>query len=178
MCSSDLELCHPEDKARVEKALNNHYESDDSIFSVEHRLRKKSGSYKWVLTEGSVMAWDDDDQPSQMSGIHKDIHDAKLLEVTARRLKDNEVLIQEVHHRVKNNLQIVSSLLSLQLSKIQIPEIAADFAVTQGRVSAIAMLHESLYKSNDLDKVHIKQILTDLVQQVKLAYGVNSNLIH
>lgn len=172
-----LKLCHPKDKIRVEEALNRHFENTDNVYSVEHRLCAKDGTYKWILTEGSVMAWDDEGKPARMSGIHKDIHDKKLLEVTARRLKENEILIQEVHHRVKNNLQIVSSLLSFQRSKIEEPEIAAEFDVTRGRVSAIALLHESLYQSNELDKVGLRRVITDLVRQIELAYGIDSNSI-
>lgn len=172
-----LKLCHPKDKGRVEDALNRHFENTDNVYSVEHRLCAKDGTYKWILTEGSVMAWDDEGKPARMSGIHKDIHDKKLLQVTARRLKENEILIQEVHHRVKNNLQIVSSLLSFQRSKIEEPEIAAEFDVTRGRVSAIALLHESLYQSNELDKVGLRRVINDLVRQIELAYGIDSNLI-
>lgn len=83
-------------------------------------------------------------------------------------LKEKESLIKEIHHRVKNNLQVISSLLSLQMSHIKSKETFETFRITQSRVHSIALLHDQLYKSNSLNQV----IMSDYIQIL------TKNLIH
>ncbi len=86
-------------------------------------------------------------------------------------LKEKESLIKEIHHRVKNNLQVISSLLSLQMSYIQNKETLNTFKITQSRVHSIALLHDQLYKSNSLNQVlmnnYIKLLVNNLIQTLR-----------
>ena len=67
-----------------------------------------------------------------------------------RSLEEKSMLVREIHHRVKNNLQMIVSLLSLQSSHTKDPHVLAAFEETEGRVRAIAHIHEQLYASDDL----------------------------
>ena len=89
--------------------------------------------------------------------------------------KQIKLLMKELHHRVKNNLQIVSSLLSLQSFRIK-DKAAAD-AVREGqhRIEAMSMIHQRLYTHDNITEVNIKEYVTDLSESLMLAYGYNRN---
>lgn len=80
-------------------------------------------------------------------------------------LADNKVLFQEVHHRVKNNLQVVSSLLRLQTDRLP-PELRPLLDETSARVRAIALVHEQIYRTSSPSDVHLDRFLAQLVQQL------------
>jgi two-component sensor histidine kinase len=84
-------------------------------------------------------------------------------------LTEKEVLLKEIHHRVKNNLQVISSMLNLQAMHIQDPAAQAVFAESQGRVQSIALVHETLYESQDLSSVNFAEYIHTLVTTVMQA---------
>jgi len=81
-------------------------------------------------------------------------------------LKETEVLLKEVHHRVKNNLQLVSSLLNLQAAAAGDPAVAGMFADSRNRVRAMAMVHENLYRAGRLDRVALRAHIQGLCAQL------------
>jgi two-component sensor histidine kinase len=83
-----------------------------------------------------------------------------------RSLKDKDVLLQEVHHRVKNNLQVISSLISLQLRKSDAGRVRDALEECQGRVLAIALIHENLYRVSDVAGVAFADYVRDLAASV------------
>lgn len=85
-------------------------------------------------------------------------------------LKEKETLLKEVHHRVKNNLQIVSSLLSFQASKTTNQEIQETLSECKQRINSIALTHEFLYKSDNIVLIEMKHYLMSLIQQLNRAY--------
>jgi len=86
-------------------------------------------------------------------------------------LSQQELLMQEIHHRVKNNLQIVASLLNLQASRIRLPEAKAEFEAARDRVRALATLHRHLYADGELRTINMRSFLTELCQQLFHAMG-------
>jgi PAS domain S-box-containing protein len=92
-------------------------------------------------------------------------------------LKEKEVLLQEIHHRVKNNLQVISSLLSLQAEHIAEPEAREAFLESRGRVRTMAVLHESLYRSGDLGRLDLGRQVRGLCAELFRSYGVGPNRI-
>jgi two-component sensor histidine kinase len=93
-------------------------------------------------------------------------------EITAQS-KKLEVMMKELHHRVKNNLQIVSSLLSLQTYKVQDEEAVLVLKESQQRVQAMSFIHQRLYKTESLTAVNMKEYLTDLAESLVSSYGYN-----
>jgi two-component sensor histidine kinase len=87
--------------------------------------------------------------------------------------KKLEVMMKELHHRVKNNLQIVSSLLSLQTYKVQDEEAVLVLKESQQRVQAMSFIHQRLYKTESLTAVNMKEYLTDLAESLVSSYGFN-----
>ena len=131
--------------------------SDGSEFPVEISLSP-------IETEEGVL----------VSAAIRDISERKLVETRLRSsLKEKDVLLKEIHHRVKNNLQIVSSLLNLQTEKLSDTKAIELFKESQNRVRSIALFHEKLYQSSDLGRVDIGGYIKGLANGSFVTYGVN-----
>jgi len=92
-------------------------------------------------------------------------------------LKDKEVLLREVHHRTKNNMQIISSLLNLQSLKLKDPDVVPVFQDSQARIRAMALIHETFYQSKDLSAIGFKDYVMNLIQGLFAAYRLNNDAI-
>ena len=114
--------------------------------------------------------------PSELRELSRAFHLAtRTLATHERDLRDagvrQELLIKEIHHRVKNNLQIVASLLNLQANRIRQPEARAEFASARDRVRALATLHRYLYSEGELHTLNMRLFLHELCAQLFQAIG-------
>lgn len=108
----------------------------------------------------------------------KDITERKHAEEQIREsLHEKEVLLKEIHHRVKNNLQVITSLLNLQSGAITQPEVLAMFMESQNRIRSMALIHEKLYQSPDLAKIDFADYADNLARHLYRTYVVNTGLI-
>lgn len=105
-------------------------------------------------------------------GVVRDISDRKRWESNIlKSLEEKEVLIKEVHHRVKNNMQVISSLLYLQSEAIKDEESSARFAECQHQIKSMALVHEKLYQSDSLGTVNMEDYINNLMQYLIRSYG-------
>jgi two-component sensor histidine kinase len=105
----------------------------------------------------------------------KEIYERTQAEIRVREaLQEKEVLLKEVHHRVKNNLQVISSLLSLQSSQIKDPETVQIFRDSQNRVRSMALIHEKLYQSHDLAQIEFKGYIQSLTSFLVRSFAAES----
>lgn len=100
----------------------------------------------------------------------------RIEEALKSSLQDKEVLLKEIHHRVKNNLQFISSLLRLQAGYIKNEQALDVLQDSQSRVRAMAMIHESLYQSNNLAKIGFLKYIHKLINNLIDSYRVNPNI--
>jgi PAS domain S-box-containing protein len=92
-------------------------------------------------------------------------------------IEEKEALIKEIHHRVKNNLQIISSLLSLQASRIKDKSMVEAFRESQNRVRSMALIHEKLYRSDNLARIRFDEYIRDLTSFLIHSYSDNAHKV-
>ena len=167
---------HPEDFDRCLKTYTEAFDRRES-FQMEYRLRKADGQYGWLLDHG-VPRFLPNGEFAGYIGSCIDLTERKDLEDRLRKaVKEKESLLREVHHRVKNNLQMISSLLNLQAASIKDPQVVQLFRECQTRITSIALLHETLHRSNDLSCIRMSNYLRTLAGHVSRSYGVDPKAI-
>jgi two-component sensor histidine kinase len=95
----------------------------------------------------------------------------------SQAIETREAMLREIHHRVKNNLQIVTSLLSLQAKSVQGENVQRAFSDVQTRVRALALVHRYLYESDDLQSVNLGAFLKELAASLQLSYGISQEQV-
>lgn len=114
----------------------------------------------------------------EVSGIAHDITEKKRSEQKLKEsLHEKEILLKEVHHRVKNNLQVISSILNLQSSYIKDENTLNILKESQNRIKSMSFIHESLYKTDDFSKINFSEYISSLSKNLVYSYGVYDNLV-
>jgi PAS domain S-box-containing protein len=165
-----LKLVHPEDRENVDTAYRRSLEVREP-YEITHRLVMQDGRVKHVRERGRS-DYGVDGQPVRSVGTVQDITALQDAEGRIRaQLREKEVLLREIHHRVKNNLQIVSSLLHLQSAASKDPGVVKLFEDSRRRVNTMASVHDILYQSPDLDRVAIPSYIEKLVSALRATHA-------
>ena len=156
---------HPEQQA----ALADKLRADGRLANCELQVRRQDGAILDGLFSGEVIS---SQGRQHFLTVMVDITDRKQAEAALRdSLAEKTTLLQEVHHRVKNNLQIISSLLNLQADQVQDAAVLELLAVTRNRVGAMALLHENLYQSESLARLNLPEYVKSLCAHLLRAAG-------
>ncbi|NJL90749.1 MAG: PAS domain S-box protein [Coleofasciculaceae cyanobacterium SM2_1_6] len=159
---------HPEDIEKFNKSVTQSLESMQP-WNYLGRIFDTYGKLKWV--EGIARPERQDNGDVLWDGILMDVTDRQLAQEQIRTaLQEKELLLKEIHHRVKNNLQIIISLLSLQSQYGQEQSIDSLFQESQNRVYSMALIHEQLYQSTSLDRVNFADYTNILISHLQQSY--------
>ncbi|MCA1825840.1 MAG: histidine kinase dimerization/phosphoacceptor domain -containing protein [Myxococcales bacterium] len=145
-------------------------------FRAECRFLTKDRQVVWVHGEARLIP-DESGQPVLLQGVAFDITESKRAEeIVKNSLREKELLLKEIHHRVKNNLQITSSLLRLQAGKIADASVRQLLRESQDRIRSMALVHDMLYRSQDLARVDFPEYVRVLVIQLFRSYNASGRI--
>ena len=174
---SMMDIIHPNDRQTVQDSINaalNHH----MPFTNDYRIVRPDGTVRILSSKGEVIT-DPNGKPLRIVATEQDITEQKLADEKIKSsLKEKEMLLQEIHHRVKNNLQVISSLLRLQSRYINDQKSIDIFKETQNRVRSIAILHEKLYQSEDLAKIRFDEYVKILAEDLLYFYELDKSNIN
>ncbi len=135
------------------------------------------GKEVWIYTVKTPIM-DDSGNVTGILGISWDITERKKAEQQIKQsLREKETFLREIHHRVKNNMAVVSSLLSLQANKIEDAAVRSIFEESRQRVKAMALVHEKLYQTRDLSSINFEDYITSIVSEIIGLYRIDTKAI-
>ncbi|MFD2531691.1 histidine kinase dimerization/phosphoacceptor domain -containing protein [Gracilimonas halophila] len=167
-----LSIMHPEDRDHMSRVVEKYDDLEDGDFlpATEFRLQDSNGNWTWVSNVRSLIR-NEHGEPEAIVGAVRDISTQKEQEEKIKEsLNEKELLLKEIHHRIKNNLSIISSLLELQ--KEGVDEALKDaLSSSQARIKSIAKVHEKLYESTTLSDIPLDNYITEITEEIEKAYS-------
>ena len=167
-----VNFVHPDDLGKTHGEMENLNEGTFTL-SFENRYRCKNGEYV-TLSWNAI--------PDKVTGliycVARDVTKQKQIEHKLKTsVREKEILLKEIHHRVKNNLQVISSLLSLQSNLIKSEKIRNLFDDSRNRIKSMAALHELLYQAKNFDKIDYQEYLEKLLSDLMVSFrGISHNI--
>ena len=171
-----IERVHPEDRQLFTKVTTRAIE-ETGICDREFRIICPDGSIRWLAGKGRII-YDETGSAVRMLGININITAQKqAAEQIKASLREKEVLLTELHHRVKNNLQIISSFLNLQSGYIEDAKTLEILKSAENRVISMALVHDQLYLSQKLAQIDSASYIKHLASNLFASYNINTDAI-
>jgi PAS domain S-box-containing protein len=166
-------IAFPEDLPIMFASFQKHIDSKGTIpFKSIVRYHHKNGGIIWVRCNGKVVEWTEDGRPARAVGCHVDITEEKERELKLEKtIAERDILLSEVHHRVKNNLQLILSLARMKQkdNKVAFHEIE-DFIIS------IADAYEAVYKTEKYHELVISDYLNKIIKPLAIRHNILFNL--
>ncbi|MGB8318744.1 MAG: MASE3 domain-containing protein, partial [Ignavibacteriaceae bacterium] len=172
-----LDSVYPEDKELVRKNYNDAFEKRKE-FNSEYRLKRYDGQYRWLFDSGIPRFTPDGNFLGYIGSCYDITERKQSRQQIELSLSEKVTLLKEIHHRVKNNLQVISSLLRLQSSYIKDDQAREIFIESQNRIRSMALIHQKLYLSKDLTHINFSNYINELVSSLLSSFKFNSNNIN
>ncbi|MFH1323146.1 MAG: histidine kinase dimerization/phosphoacceptor domain -containing protein [Methanobacteriota archaeon] len=171
-----VQSLHPDDRNRI-SAKWQQAARERRQFRSEYRFRHPNGTTTWVLGQATIERTESKEIAGYIGTI-TDITERKHAEEQLKEsLKEKEILLREIHHRVKNNMQVISSLLMLQEELSEDEKVIEMLKDSQNRITSMALIHEKLYRSENLSKIDLKEYIDDLVSGLFQSYGISEDKV-
>ncbi|MBP7736499.1 MAG: PAS domain S-box protein [Spirochaetes bacterium] len=159
---------HPDEREKLLSIL----EEKGTVSQYEAVLKKHDGSPVCVLTNSQYYR-DENNSVIGIEGVFSDITERKRAEQEIEAsLKRNQTLLRELYHRTKNNMQVISSMLSLQLEYVKTGKIEEIFNEMENRIQSMSLVHKKLYQSQNLSSIDMGEYVIDLVDMLIKSYGI------
>lgn len=169
-----LNLIAPEYREKVKSRFRKQMNGVE-VEPYEHTIVTKDNRRIDTISNTRLIDYEGD---RAILGIETDITERRQVEEKIKEsLREKEILLKEIHHRVKNNMQIISSLLKLQSEYIKDKKALQMFKESQDRVKSMALIHEKLYQSEDLTRIDFKDYIKDLVYKLFRSYEADPGKI-
>ncbi len=170
-----FDILVPEEKELFDKnmelVMNN-----GALRNIEHKASKKDGA-TFVAEMNMALTQDSDGNPKGLIVTIRDVTYRKNMEKKIKSsLKEKEILLKEVHHRVKNNMQVISSLIGLQSEKVHDKKTREMFEDSKNRIRSMALIHEKLYGSEGMEKVDFSEYVKSLADSLEKSYSDKINV--
>ncbi len=171
----DLTIFPPEE-LDIHASNFSNFSEGHIVKPYEAQIYDKNGGIRWI--EVKLTSIKKDNIISYILIISSDITERKRAENEIKAsLREKDVLLKEIHHRVKNNMQIISSLLNLQKQYVEEEEAVNVLVESQNRVKSMAMVHEKLYQSHDLTKINVPEYVKKLIKDLFYSYAIKEDQI-
>lgn len=165
------DIVHEKDIRNVTEQLDRRIEDKCDSFKMEYRIFTKGKEVRWV-DERTFIQRDAEGRATHFQGVVIDITERKIAEEALERAE--KLRKKEINHRIKNNLQIVSSLLSLQAEKFRDRQVIEAFRESESRIVSMSLIHEELYESGNLDTLDFSSYICKLTADLCRSYGTES----
>lgn len=168
-------IIHPDDVKMIKEREAARREGKDVPSRYEFRIMAKEGQVK-IVEPATVNIGEIGE--TKVIGILRDVTERKQAEERIKAsLREKDVLLREIHHRVKNNMQIISSLLRLQSRLVKDDKMVEMFKESQNRIRSMALIHEKLYQTEDLSRINFADYIRSLTVHLFHTYRVNPNIV-
>jgi len=162
-----------ENARKVYQVYNRVYRTGEPVKNFEWQIIRKDGDRRDIDVSISLIR-DAEGHPTGFRGIVRDITERKQVEATLHAsLREKEILLREVHHRVKNNMQVISGLLDLQARSSGNPELTGMLNESQSRIRSMSLIHEKLYGSKDFARIDLAGYVSALSQELFQSHKIN-----
>jgi PAS domain S-box-containing protein len=167
---SGLSYIHPDDRETVTRMVRELSRSGEGSVEAEFRTRHRDGSWHWVEAAATDML-DDPNVHAVVLNV-RSIADRKAAEERIRSsLEEKEILLKELYHRTKNNMQLISSMMSLQAASEQDPHVLEVFREMDDRIRAMSLVHNKLYQSQNLASIDLGAYVSELGDLLRESYA-------
>lgn len=174
-----IKMLYPFVREDLKEQLEAQYKRaiDGQYVQFEGPAKKKNGQIIWIETFLSPII-KDGGEIGEISCMAHEITDKKIIEKQIRdSLREKEILLQEVHHRVKNNLQVISSIINLQSSYVKDRNTLNILRESQNRIKSMSFIHESLYQTTDFSSIDFSDYILSLSKNLIHSYALKSGLV-
>ncbi|EQA38484.1 PAS domain S-box protein [Leptospira inadai serovar Lyme str. 10] len=169
-------IIHEDDSERVYNEVITAINANQS-YRLVYRILHRNGSLRWAWEQGSAVKGESGEILA-LEGFIADFSQVKAAEeMMSKTLEEKEILLKEVHHRVKNYLQVLSSLLSMHMDSSEESESKSVLFESQNRIQSMAYVHESLYGKNSVSDEFFPEYVSKLVESLLRSFGYKADEI-
>jgi PAS domain S-box-containing protein len=173
--TEEVENCIPE-RERVHQALVDLIEKNKE-YNLEYEIIPYGSDERRIISSRAELILDEEGNPLKVAGVIQDITQRYRAEQELKKsLHDKELLIREVYHRTRNNMQVINSLLHLQARRYEDEKVDAVVLDTCQKIETISLVHEKLYQTKNLSEIILSQYFDELIGLILSSHTIHSRI--